>query len=190
MNNNGNKLFAEIRVFTFFYVSKVPTSSAWLCKSLLFPLLCQKPLLQCAQGTDRYYPYGTHFGYKRWYIWHECHRHTSTKFAAHSPTSSNSMTIISNDPSWWPLINSHCISSYFIVAASIGVIYDFIDNPDGFSSAFIRTRGRIDLESTLVPDDYPVSHCALRWNNICWHEHPDGCSDNTADRCRVSDILG
>ncbi|KAG1883409.1 hypothetical protein F4604DRAFT_288887 [Suillus subluteus] len=35
------------------------------------------------------------------------------------------MTIISNDPSWWPLINSHIIFSYFIVAASIGVIYDW-----------------------------------------------------------------
>ncbi|KAG1883406.1 hypothetical protein F4604DRAFT_288577 [Suillus subluteus] len=36
------------------------------------------------------------------------------------------MTIISNDPSWWPLINSHIIFSYFIVAASIGVMYDWV----------------------------------------------------------------
>ncbi|KAG2047645.1 hypothetical protein BDR06DRAFT_71176 [Suillus hirtellus] len=36
------------------------------------------------------------------------------------------MTIISNDPSWWPLINSHLIFNYFIVAASVGVIYDWI----------------------------------------------------------------
>ncbi|KAG1796232.1 uncharacterized protein HD556DRAFT_1441534 [Suillus plorans] len=35
------------------------------------------------------------------------------------------MTIISNDPSWWPLIDSHIIFSYFIVAASVGVIYDW-----------------------------------------------------------------
>ncbi|KAG2051485.1 hypothetical protein BDR06DRAFT_959032 [Suillus hirtellus] len=35
------------------------------------------------------------------------------------------MTIISNDPSWWPLINSHIISSYFIVVASVAVIYNW-----------------------------------------------------------------
>ncbi|KAG1798222.1 uncharacterized protein HD556DRAFT_228248 [Suillus plorans] len=36
------------------------------------------------------------------------------------------MTIISNDPSWWPLINSRLIFDYFIVAASVGVIYDWM----------------------------------------------------------------
>ncbi|KAG1798221.1 uncharacterized protein HD556DRAFT_1440556 [Suillus plorans] len=56
----------------------------------------------------------------------------STKFAARSlarrplTSSNSSMTIISNDPSWWPLINSHIFSSYLVVAASTGVIYDWI----------------------------------------------------------------
>ncbi|KAG1744051.1 uncharacterized protein EDB91DRAFT_1124335 [Suillus paluster] len=35
------------------------------------------------------------------------------------------MTVISNDPSWWPLINANRNSSYFAVAASVGVIYDW-----------------------------------------------------------------
>ncbi|KAG2138261.1 hypothetical protein BD769DRAFT_1663840 [Suillus cothurnatus] len=47
-----------------------------------------------------------------------------------SPTrslpSSNSMTIVSNDPSWWPLINANLIASYFIVATSVGIMYDWV----------------------------------------------------------------
>ncbi|KAG1782866.1 hypothetical protein EV702DRAFT_231270 [Suillus placidus] len=36
------------------------------------------------------------------------------------------MTIVSNDPSWWPLINSNIVLSYWIVAASAVVVYDWI----------------------------------------------------------------
>ncbi|KAG2111370.1 hypothetical protein BD769DRAFT_68792 [Suillus cothurnatus] len=36
------------------------------------------------------------------------------------------MTIVSNDPSWWPLINASLIGSYFIVAASFAVMYDWV----------------------------------------------------------------
>ncbi|KAG1798107.1 uncharacterized protein HD556DRAFT_219273 [Suillus plorans] len=35
------------------------------------------------------------------------------------------MTVVSNDPTWWPSINSYRVSSYFIVAAYVGVIYDW-----------------------------------------------------------------
>ncbi|KAG1865452.1 hypothetical protein DFJ58DRAFT_743281 [Suillus subalutaceus] len=35
------------------------------------------------------------------------------------------MTLVSNDPSWWPVINASLISSYFIVAASVGIMYDW-----------------------------------------------------------------
>ncbi|KAG2126238.1 hypothetical protein DEU56DRAFT_983014 [Suillus clintonianus] len=35
------------------------------------------------------------------------------------------MTLISDDPSYWPLINSGRVSSYFIVAAGVGVAYDW-----------------------------------------------------------------
>jgi hypothetical protein len=71
-------------------------------------------------------------------------RHTFTKFAAPSHSSS-SMTVVSDDPSWWPWIISWRISSYYVgswqlnvetdvpvspqvrfaVAASVGVTYDW-----------------------------------------------------------------
>ncbi|KAG2051469.1 hypothetical protein BDR06DRAFT_973785 [Suillus hirtellus] len=36
------------------------------------------------------------------------------------------MTLVSNDPSWWPFINASLISSYFSVAACAAVIYDWV----------------------------------------------------------------
>ncbi|KAG2347255.1 hypothetical protein BDR05DRAFT_997016 [Suillus weaverae] len=36
------------------------------------------------------------------------------------------MTLVSNDPIWWPSINSWRISSYCIVAAGVGVTYDWV----------------------------------------------------------------
>ncbi|KAG2051470.1 hypothetical protein BDR06DRAFT_973786 [Suillus hirtellus] len=36
------------------------------------------------------------------------------------------MTVVSNDPSWWPFINASLISSYFSVAACAAVIYDWV----------------------------------------------------------------
>lgn len=35
------------------------------------------------------------------------------------------MTLVFNDPSWWPLIGSYRIGSYVVVAASAGVLYDW-----------------------------------------------------------------
>ncbi|KAG1858042.1 hypothetical protein DFJ58DRAFT_744955 [Suillus subalutaceus] len=35
------------------------------------------------------------------------------------------MALVSNDPSWWPFINADIISCYFIVVASVGVMYDW-----------------------------------------------------------------
>ncbi|KAG1804755.1 uncharacterized protein HD556DRAFT_476432 [Suillus plorans] len=35
------------------------------------------------------------------------------------------MTLISNDPSWWPLIVSFRNSSYFVVASSTAMVYDW-----------------------------------------------------------------
>jgi hypothetical protein len=42
------------------------------------------------------------------------HRHMSTKFPAPSHPSSNGMTLVSDDPSYWPVINSLRIGSYVI----------------------------------------------------------------------------
>ncbi|KAG2034941.1 hypothetical protein BDR03DRAFT_1012961 [Suillus americanus] len=35
------------------------------------------------------------------------------------------MAIVSNDPVWWPTINSDLVSSYFGVAACVGLMYDW-----------------------------------------------------------------
>ncbi|OJA11165.1 hypothetical protein AZE42_10637 [Rhizopogon vesiculosus] len=35
------------------------------------------------------------------------------------------MTIVSNDPSWWPIINSQILSSYSIVICFSMVVYDW-----------------------------------------------------------------
>lgn len=36
------------------------------------------------------------------------------------------MTLVSNDPIWWPTINSNRVASYFMVASCAGIIYDFM----------------------------------------------------------------
>ncbi|KAG1738374.1 uncharacterized protein EDB91DRAFT_457133 [Suillus paluster] len=36
------------------------------------------------------------------------------------------MTLVSNDPAWWELINSARFNSYFLVAACAAVIYDWV----------------------------------------------------------------
>lgn len=48
----------------------------------------------------------------------------TTVFQALTTISSN-MTIVSNDPSWWPLINWSIIFSYFVVASSVAMSYDW-----------------------------------------------------------------
>ncbi|KAG1855324.1 hypothetical protein DFJ58DRAFT_727519 [Suillus subalutaceus] len=35
------------------------------------------------------------------------------------------MPIVSNDPTWWSTVNAYRVSSYFIVAASVGLMYDW-----------------------------------------------------------------
>ncbi|KAG2141985.1 hypothetical protein BD769DRAFT_1424749 [Suillus cothurnatus] len=47
---------------------------------------------------------------------YQCHTSTNLKFASYYlyPFSNNlNMTIISNDPSWWPIINAYRLSSNF-----------------------------------------------------------------------------
>ncbi|KAG2111313.1 uncharacterized protein F5147DRAFT_103245 [Suillus discolor] len=36
------------------------------------------------------------------------------------------MTLVSNDPSWWPFINSNIFNNYWIVAAAFVVVYDWV----------------------------------------------------------------
>ncbi|KAG1774432.1 hypothetical protein EV702DRAFT_523485 [Suillus placidus] len=56
---------------------------------------------------------------------HECHRYTPR----HPPlthTHPSNMTVVSNNPSWWPIINSSIVFSYWTVAAGIVVVYDWV----------------------------------------------------------------
>ncbi|KAG2157249.1 hypothetical protein DEU56DRAFT_905912 [Suillus clintonianus] len=94
----------------------------------------------------------------------------STKFPTPSHPSSNSMVLVLDDPSWWPVINAWRFSSYFGVAAFVGVV------------PYVRTRGRTGLEATLVPDDRPLSECALSRNGFCHPEHTGHWSDDFVDR--------
>ncbi|KAG2346120.1 hypothetical protein BDR05DRAFT_1057759 [Suillus weaverae] len=36
------------------------------------------------------------------------------------------MTVISNDPSWWPLIKFNLVFNYFAVASFTAVVYDWV----------------------------------------------------------------
>ncbi|KAG2368999.1 hypothetical protein BDR07DRAFT_845414 [Suillus spraguei] len=36
------------------------------------------------------------------------------------------MTIISNDPSWWPTIDAYIFLRYWMVAAAAAVVYDWV----------------------------------------------------------------
>ncbi|OJA09831.1 hypothetical protein AZE42_11136 [Rhizopogon vesiculosus] len=36
------------------------------------------------------------------------------------------MTVVSNDPIWWPIINNHRIFSYFVAVFFTAVIYDWV----------------------------------------------------------------
>ncbi|KAG2133244.1 uncharacterized protein EDB93DRAFT_1107625 [Suillus bovinus] len=82
------------------------------------------------------------------------------------------MAIISSDPSWWPLINSHIISSYFIVAASIGVIYDWV----------LAFGQEIELILKQRWSLMTVLYLTVRYVGLIY---VGGCSDNTAKRCSL-----
>ncbi|KIK42805.1 hypothetical protein CY34DRAFT_753096 [Suillus luteus UH-Slu-Lm8-n1] len=38
----------------------------------------------------------------------------------------SNMTLVSNDPSWWPYIDARVFFSYWIVAAGVVVVYDWV----------------------------------------------------------------
>ncbi|KAG1774468.1 hypothetical protein EV702DRAFT_525764 [Suillus placidus] len=49
-----------------------------------------------------------------------------TKFAVHCHKQPLDMTLVSNDPSLWPLINGSHVSSYLAVASLTAVVYDWV----------------------------------------------------------------
>jgi len=113
---------------------------------------------------------------------------------------SNSMTLVSNDPSWWPVINADIISSYFVVAACAAIIYDW-GLTFGQEVELIWVSGLLHqkngvkvsqlfaVETTLVHNDPFVSRCTICCNRICCDERLDQCSNNFDNRCRVSEIF-
>jgi hypothetical protein len=42
-----------------------------------------------------------------------------------TPPFSTNMTMVSDDPTWWPNINAYRFSSYFVVAAFVVSAYDW-----------------------------------------------------------------
>lgn len=52
-------------------------------------------------------------------------RCASTEFAVHRHKKPLDMTLISDDPSLWPLINGSHVSSYLAVASLAAVVYDW-----------------------------------------------------------------
>ncbi|KAG2082740.1 uncharacterized protein F5147DRAFT_660401 [Suillus discolor] len=56
----------------------------------------------------------------------KCYRYTPPTFPIYSHSSLNMAVIVLNDPSWWPIINLNIGLSYWIVAAGVMVVYDWV----------------------------------------------------------------
>ncbi|KIK45746.1 hypothetical protein CY34DRAFT_494226 [Suillus luteus UH-Slu-Lm8-n1] len=69
------------------------------------------------------------------------------------------MTLVSNDPSWWPQIEFFLRTSYVSVASSTVLIYDWA-----------LTFGQ-ELDLVWILHDYHVCLCALWWNTILFRHH-------------------
>ncbi|KAG2107516.1 uncharacterized protein F5147DRAFT_837398 [Suillus discolor] len=92
------------------------------------------------------------------------------------------MTIIINDPTWWPAIHAYRFSSYFSVAASVVLTYDWALTFG--QEVELVWKQRWSLMTFLY-----LSACALPWNLICYPGRPDLCSHHLADRYRVGVVL-
>ncbi|KAG1796266.1 uncharacterized protein HD556DRAFT_1307019 [Suillus plorans] len=83
------------------------------------------------------------------------------------------MVLVSNDPSWWPVINANLIGSYFSVAASAAVTYDW-GLTFGQEVELIWTRylgiGFIMLNmSSGVPTIWTTdAGCLILYNTLNW----------------------
>ncbi|KAG1775272.1 hypothetical protein EV702DRAFT_1199587 [Suillus placidus] len=99
----------------------------------------------------------------------------ATKFASHPHPFSNSMTIVSDDPSWWPSIDSYRVLSYFVVAAFVGVLYDWTLTFGQEVELIWRQRWSL----------MTVLYLGVRYLGIisaAYPEHCGQCSDDLADR--------
>ncbi|KAG2144299.1 hypothetical protein DEU56DRAFT_910649 [Suillus clintonianus] len=105
----------------------------------------------------------------------------STKFPAPSHPSSNSMTIVSDDPSYWPLINSRRIASYFVVAAFVGVMYDWALSFG--QEVELVWRQRWSLMTVLY---LSVRYLGMLFSFLGILMTYSRCSDDLVDRCSES----
>ncbi|KIK45378.1 hypothetical protein CY34DRAFT_542502 [Suillus luteus UH-Slu-Lm8-n1] len=93
------------------------------------------------------------------------------------------MPTISNDPSWWPLINATRIGSYFIAAAFAGVMYDWVLTLA--QEIELVWRQRWSLITFLY---LSVRYLGMLYVVITILLTYSQCSNNLSDRCRVSDL--
>ncbi|KAG2141143.1 uncharacterized protein EDB93DRAFT_1252614 [Suillus bovinus] len=90
------------------------------------------------------------------------------------------MTIVSNDPTWWPTINANRIESYFVVASFAGLTYDWALTFG--QEVELIWRQRWSLMTVLYLSALP------RDLNVC-HVHVVRCSDCLADRYTVGVVV-
>ncbi|KAG2369118.1 hypothetical protein BDR07DRAFT_1389629 [Suillus spraguei] len=81
------------------------------------------------------------------------------------------MTVISDDPSQWPLINSYNFQSYFMVAASAAIIYDWGEQDNSEDIAFgqeveLIWKQRWSLVTFLYLSVSNNLYLALNWLNV------------------------
>ncbi|KAG1778346.1 hypothetical protein EV702DRAFT_1044653 [Suillus placidus] len=88
------------------------------------------------------------------------------------------MTVVSDDPIWWPIINWNIVFSYWTVAAGAVVVYDWV----------LTLGQEIELiwhgwQITLTPKCF--RYVILDYHILSHSKYAIGL----ADRCRVSEIL-
>ncbi|OAX37024.1 hypothetical protein K503DRAFT_801560 [Rhizopogon vinicolor AM-OR11-026] len=92
------------------------------------------------------------------------------------------MTVVSNDPSWWPMIGFAREYTYFSVAVLVIVIYDWVLTFGQEVELIWRQRWSLMTVAYLAVG-------ALRWNIIfCLHRAVKS-PISLVDRCRVSEII-
>lgn len=107
------------------------------------------------------------------------------------------MSRVSDDPSWWPLIDFAFNYSYCVVASSVLVVYDWVlTSGQEFDLVWVSSipyhRGQCKFfrtVPTLVPYHGAIFMCALPGSTILWHQHPVESLISLDERYRVSKIV-
>ncbi|KAG2036198.1 hypothetical protein BDR03DRAFT_1011922 [Suillus americanus] len=101
------------------------------------------------------------------------------------------MTIVSDDPTWWPTIDAYRFSSYFVAAASVGIAYDW-----AFSALTLGQEVELVwrqhwslitvlyLSVRYIGILHGVLYMLIGVPTISYNQsvHADQCSDHLADR--------